>query len=304
VEGISPDNAALVVLLARWPNSGTLVSFSRDGALLATTNNGALTILDAATGSFLSVKVDMNFTALSPDWSLLATYLTSDDHTSTLLWNAASGQMLRSVNYGSSRAVFSPDGKTLALYEGMWQLWDTANGNTLAFLQGDRLFANYAIAFSPDGETIVTTYQFDLSLHSNDTPDGNVQFWNVARGANLRSLHVTESNIMDLAFSPDGKTFAVLTQSELTLWDWRSGTLLKTIDPHNIGYHMAFSPNGKLLAVGGDIGIGLMDISTGAYLGRLKVDDPITNGLVFSPDGTRLATSSSNGSVSIWGVMP
>jgi len=111
--------------------------------------------------------------------------------------------------------------------------------------------------------------------------------------------------------SPDGKIVAAGGYSDgaVRVWDADTGKKLRQFEgcdkPENAryytGYPVAFSPDGRLLAVGGWRGTtGLWDTATGQLVRRL--DDPGTRvaALVFSPDGRTLVTGSD--AVRLWEV--
>jgi WD40 repeat protein len=91
-----------------------------------------------------------------------------------------------------------------------------------------------------------------------------------------------------IAFSPDGKIFAV-AQDGVNLWSTSTRRSLPAL-PQASPRTVAFSPNGQTLAVGDASGtIYLWSTATWHITGQIKC--PITSwgGLVFSPNGKTLA---------------
>jgi WD40 repeat protein/DNA-binding SARP family transcriptional activator len=112
------------------------VRFSPNGKQLAvanSTNDGQVTILDAATDRTVAVLTNhtrqVQDLAYSPDSALLAT--ASIDHT-VLIWDAHTGQELRVLDHPDAvnNVAFSPDGKSVATldFDGTIRIWDACTG--------------------------------------------------------------------------------------------------------------------------------------------------------------------------------
>src|SRR5262249_53767921 len=78
--------------------------------------------------------------------------------------------------------------------------------------------AGNAIALAPDGKTVVAAGA------------GMLRFWDAVTGKELRRLDVKEDAILDVVFSPDGKTLAVLGwKDQFRLLDAESGRELRVV---------------------------------------------------------------------------
>jgi serine/threonine protein kinase len=66
------------------------------------------------------------------------------------------------------------------------------------------------------------------------------------------------------------------------------------------GFGSAFRPNGEQVAIGGENTVWLMDARTGAVVSKLVGDRLYSRPLKFSPDGSRIATTDSEGNISLW----
>ena len=127
--------AILVVLAGRQAAHADGVS-SPDGKLLATADNDAIVISDAASGkAILKIKGHtgkVTALAFSPDGKLLAS---GGNDKKVCLWDLATGKQVRSLNAGDTidDVSFSPDGKTLTAREPgkVQQQWDVATGKLL-----------------------------------------------------------------------------------------------------------------------------------------------------------------------------
>ncbi len=124
--------------------------------------------------------------------------------------------------------------------------------------------------------------------------------------ANLAKSAFTEtfSQILSVAFSPDGKLLATGdVNHEIHVWQVADGKQLLTckVDEGWV-WSVAFSPNGRLLAGGANGSVHLWDIQTGQCLQMLQGYSDRVFSLSFSPDGRLLATGSEDHLVKVWDV--
>jgi WD40 repeat protein len=152
----------------------------------------------------------------------------------------------------------------------------------------------YAVSFTPEG-VLVTVGA------------GGMRLWDVASGREL--LHVPEAN-RDVALSPVGGhvaftrgSFGIVIRSlhdgdERTLVHhssfWKSGA--GTVSA------IAFSADGRRLATGGDPDTRVWSVADGSELLRIPTGQTEFYGLsiAFSPDGHRLATTTTDRVVDVW----
>jgi hypothetical protein len=140
----------------------------------------------------------------------------------------------------------------------------------------------------------------------------------VATGKRLRQLAGHQGDIASLAFSPDGRTLATgCYNATLHLWDVTTGKergrrLIEdvTADPVT-GQPMrarisldalAFSADGKTLALGGQYGraLHLWEVRTLRQRRQFHGHQGQISAVAFSPDGTMLASASTDATVLVW----
>lgn len=152
-----------------------------------------------------------------------------------------------------------------------------------------------ALAFSPDGQTLVT---------SDDR--GWVYLWRVADSTQLLSFQAHSEWIFGLAFSPDGKTLVTGSLDRtLKRWDSQTGHCLQTIQVHTGGISaVAFSADGtRWASSSSDQTINLFSES-GEHLQTLTGHRDIVRTIAFgkSCDRLLLASGSFDQTIRIWDV--
>jgi WD40 repeat protein len=264
-EAITSENAHQVTELARW-GKGTIgeVAWSADGKSFAVGSSIGIYLYAAETFE------ETNFLA---------------------------------SNSGVSNIAYSPDGTTLAsgFYDGTVKIWDVASGNELRTLDGHTQYVTI-VAYSPDGKILATTAYYEPT-----------KLWDVASGQELRSINVN-NGVRGMAFSPDGDILATTTwdppgNKKITLWDVASGQQLRTLERQSSGgseeggVGVAFSPDGKIMACGYEMGsITLWDATNWNELRTLTGNASGVLRLAFSPDGDILASAGFEGPLKLWDV--
>jgi WD40 repeat protein/tRNA A-37 threonylcarbamoyl transferase component Bud32 len=289
--------AGLAPALAVSPNGLTVAVGSKHGVQLVDLRAG-------------TVRTATSDSAGSPSWVLFSpdgkmVVATNRDKTVTR-WDVESATPLETLRGHSNfvqQPVFSPDGQTLytVSHDGTAIAWDLTGdrrlGRPFTFTH-DRTFSKTGYdghpgRLSPDGRLIAVGLK-----------ERGIALWDAREltraGAPLLD---TGGEVKSLAFSPDGRTLAAVTESLLTLWDVSSRSRL-----HELLYAghpswvlaVGFSPDGETLATASsDLGLRLWDAATGDIL-----EDPgfvrSASDVAFSADGALIASGSDQGAAEVW----
>jgi WD40 repeat protein len=114
---------------------------------------------------------------------------------------------------------------------------------------------------------------------------------------------VDTTQLLGVAFSPDGSRFATTSAGAATIWDAASGKkLLALPDQGQVVYSLAFSPDGRRIALGISLGSGatVWDTSSGRQLATLTGHHGSVQAILFSRDGQQILTGSVDGTVKLW----
>ena len=205
--------------------------------------------------------------------------------------------------------AFSPDGKTCATggFDNTLRLWDTTTGKTKVIKEHKGWVES--LAFSPDGKTI-----------ASGSRDATLRLWDSRTGAEKRVIHLSNTepikenqvirglgkSIVDIAFSPDGKTIAAAAYDpNIYLWDVDTGDRQPFPHTHTRSIvTLAFNPDGKLLVTADAEGImKIYDVSGKKLLRLFDIGNSLVENLEFIMDG-KILVSVCDGVITLWDMTP
>ncbi len=145
--------------------------------------------------------------------------------------------------------------------------------------------------YSPDGESI-----------ASGGADHTIRYWRAKGRQQIAVLHGHAGSVHELAFAPDGRTLASVSQDRgrlfqgdntVGIWDL-SAVGLPVLHGHtSYVYPVAYSPDGRWIASGGwDKTIRLWDAVTGEECATLP-QPGVVRALAYSPDGAWLVAGGS-----------
>lgn len=152
------------------------------------------------------------------------------------------------------------------------------------------------VEYSPDG-------QFLISIGSNDN---TIRVWRPEEVEGLPVLQMSqlfigaEGYLTGCDLSPDGQTLATVSTRvrQVDLYDVPSGRRLRTITLPSESTRVAWSPNGRLLAVGANDHLAMIEPVKGTI--RKSEQAAAIGALSWSPDGSQVASVDGSAMLRFW----
>jgi eukaryotic-like serine/threonine-protein kinase len=275
-------------------------ALSPDGKRLATIGAGKACVIDVATGAYrcpgdfpVMYKEDYDeaqrprsLVVWAPDGESVA----ASDLAGGIHIYAASGAGVKVVPSHDGRIsnlLYSADGRTLVSggRDGKLRFHDVASGKAAVV----------------DVGSSVRALALDRDVVATGDHDGRVRLWNLRTHEPIGAPLAGDSEVLALAFSPDGRRIAAgLRSGAVDVWDIATGAGRTFAGHLNWVTVVAWAPDGKRLASGsGDDTVRVWDLESGdvrvlaGHRGFLRA-------LAWSADGTRLASGADDDKLRLW----
>jgi len=197
---------------------------------------------------------------------------------------------------------FTSEGRNvISISDSKIYIWSGLTGQLIGSM--DHSMYLWSVAISSDG-----------SMAASGADQGSIKLWNLKTGKEIYTL-IHDNNVWNtiwsLAFSPDN---TILVSGDMdanvTGWDIQTGKeLFNLVNPNGVSSDsLAFSPDGKILAIGTDYRIDLWDTNSKKLIRTLIFDlrggegFSGIQGVLFSPDGKEIAAADGDNIAMVWEV--
>ncbi len=172
-------------------------------------------------------------------------------------------------------------------WDGTVRLWQKGRPHAPKYLNGHRGFV-WSVTFSPDGNFIA----------SGGGDDKTIILWDAKTGKEIGRLEGHNDKIDTLEFNPKNSNQLASSSWDRTvrLWDIKQRKQTGKVDENNYSKSMAFSPDGKLIALGAQDGtLRFWSTEKKQFVGEpIKVHEGPISSIVFFDDGAKIVTASSD----------
>jgi WD40 repeat protein len=286
------NSDTLINVLGGYNNEILSVSWNPVGDKIASGGRYAsLNIFDANTGNLINTFSGHKGWILDVSWSPDGKKIASASNDSTIkLWEANTGVLLNTFRGHSalvSELSWNPDGNEIAScsWDSTIIIWDINNGDSLFTLDGhvDRVGS---VSWSPDGSKIVSSAFQSIIIWDANSYDEKKK---------IEGFNSAE----EVVWSPDGSKFSngsVIFDASTYSYNFLDSWALST----------SWSPDGSLIATSGgswmsDYGyVKIFDSNTSDLIHELNGHTAEVESVEWNPDGKRIVSGSSDGTVRIW----
>jgi WD40 repeat protein len=302
---IGPDNATDLESVNKVQENGAqFFTFANQGQSFTLASGGEILVYNTSPSLIRTSIPAENITILSasPDQRSLA--WANQENTIRLVNIPQPSQSYTLTNTGGqvTSLTFAPSGRQLASasYENQLKVWDTSNGQISKSWELPYWLSN--LSYSPDG----------TQIGGVDLPNFTVHILDASTGNEIKSLTWSESAspaLYGANFSPDWKTIAWVARGTVQLMSVESGKLGPILSHEDAVNALAWSPDSTLVATASAATVNgnfvpvveIWSADSGKTLNTLVLSNPAIQ-IAFSPDGKRLATLDSTGTLQFWAV--
>jgi len=207
-----------------------------------------------------------------------------------LVVNTINAQMPTKVKFGSAKAgtvKFSPSNDLIAIAVGKKVKLYRSGIEVSVFKKNQGKVID--LSFNHDGELV-------LAGHSN----GYLTVWNTKTKTIAQNFNTNTNELIGCRFLESSTKIVTASGSDVTIWA-NSGDLISKSSIENTRLNtLAVSRHGRLIAVAGNTKKVYVLDGLGNRIHELKAKQSSIISLSFSPDGKKIASGGSDGSVDIW----
>jgi WD40 repeat protein len=250
----------------------------------------------------------VNGVAFSPDGQ---TALSASGDGRLILWDIETGSAIRHFEGhtgGVNGVVFGPDSQSGADHptalsasdDSSLILWNLASGEVLRRFNGHSGGVK-SVTISP----FIQTGEGAPMLALSGSEDTSIILWDLGTGEVVHHFEGHTSQIIDLAFTPDGNAFlSTANDQSLRLWSIESGEQIDQEIFSGGANFLAISPDGRTVVHGHNFEVQIRDIQQWQRRGRLLGHSDLSSvkSIAISPDGSLILSGADDGSLRLWNL--
>ena len=302
---IGPENVTDLEKIDKVQENGAqFFTFANQGQSFALASGGEIMLYNTAPSLIRTSIPAENITILTASADQRALAWANQENNIRLVNIPQPSQSYTITNTGGpvTSITFAPSGRQLASasYENQLKVWDTANGQISKNWELPYWLSN--LSYSPDGTQIGGVDLPNFTVHILDATSGN----------EIKSLTWNESAspaLYGAYFSPNWKNIAWVARGTVQLMSVENGKLGPLLSHEDAVNALAWSPDRTLVATASAATVDgnfvpvveIWNAESGKTLNTLVLSNPAIQ-IAFSPDGKRLATLDSTGTLQFWAV--